>query len=219
MEYVDGEDLASLLRRIGRFPQERAIEVARQICAGLSAAHDRGVVHRDLKPANIMVDGSGRIRITDFGLAGMTGETLRAGTPAYMAPEQLAGGAVTPRSDLYSLGLVLYEVFTGRRALDGRNLAELIAKREQAGITLPTDIVRDLDPAIEGAIMRCLELDPAKRPASALGVAAALPGGDPLAAALAAGETPSPEMVAASGETSALRPLGAFACLAFSLGW
>ncbi len=218
MEYVDGEDLASLLRRIGRFPQERALEVARQICAGLSAAHDRGVVHRDLKPANIMVDGTGRIRITDFGLAGMTGETLRAGTPAYMAPEQLAGGEVTPRSDLYSLGLVLYEVFTGRRALEGRNLAELIAKREQAGITLPTDIVRDLDPAVERAIMRCLELDPMKRPASALAVAAALPGGDPLAAALAAGETPSPEMVAASGETSALTPLGAFACLAFSLG-
>ena len=100
MEYVDGEDLASLLRRIGRFPQDRAIELARQICAGLAAAHDRNVVHRDLKPANIMLDGSGRIRITDFGLAGATGETLRAGTPAYMAPEQLAGGEVTPRSDI-----------------------------------------------------------------------------------------------------------------------
>ena len=139
MEYVDGEDLASLLRRIGRFPQDRAIELARQICAGLAAAHDRGVVHRDLKPANIMLDGSGRIRITDFGLAGATGETLRAGTPAYMAPEQLAGGEVTPRSDIYALGLVLYEIFTGQRALDAANLAELIAKREQAAITPPTD--------------------------------------------------------------------------------
>jgi hypothetical protein len=115
MEYVDGEDLGSLLRRIGRFPQDRAIELARQICAGLAAAHDRSVVHRDLKPANIMLDGAGRIRITDFGLAGATGETLRAGTPAYMAPEQLAGAEVTPRSDIYSLGLVLYELFTGRR--------------------------------------------------------------------------------------------------------
>src|ERR1051325_9967751 len=127
MEYVDGEDLASLLRRIGRFQEGRAIELARQICAGLAAAHDRGVVHRDLQPANIMVDGSGRIRITDFGLAGATGESLRAGTPAYMAPEQLAGGEVTPRSDLYALGLVLYELFTGHRALQGNNLAELIA--------------------------------------------------------------------------------------------
>src|SRR6188768_873411 len=208
MEYVDGEDLASLIRRVGRFPQDRAIELARQICAGLAAAHDRGVVHRDLKPANIMLDGSGKIRITDFGLAGAAGEVLRAGTPAYMAPEQLAGGEVTPRSDIYALGLVLYELFTGRRALDAATMAELIAKREQADITLPTEIVRDLDPGIERVIMRCLEPDPARRPGSALGVSAALPGGDPLAAALAAGETPSPEMVAAAGTTSALKPAG-----------
>jgi predicted Ser/Thr protein kinase len=218
MEYVDGEDLSSLLRRIGRFPEDRAIEVARQMCAGLAAAHDRGVVHRDLKPANIMLDGNGRIRITDFGLAGAAGEALRAGTPAYMAPEQLGGGEVTPRSDIYSLGLVLYELFTGRRALDGRNLAEIIAKREQDGITQPSEIVRDLDPSIERAIMRCIEPEPARRPASALAVAASLPGGDPLAAALAAGETPSPEMVAASGATSALNPAGAIAGLAVAIG-
>jgi serine/threonine-protein kinase len=204
MEYVDGEDLASLLRRIGRFPQDRAIELARQICAGLAAAHDRGVVHRDLKPANIMLDGSGRIRITDFGLAGVTGETLRAGTPAYMAPEQLAGKEVTPRSDIYALGLVLYELFTGRRAVDAGNLADLIARREHAALTPPTAIVRDLDPGIERVILRCLETAPSRRPASALAVAAALPGGDPLAAALAAGETPSPEMVAAAGRTEGL---------------
>ncbi len=204
MEYVDGEDVASLLRRIGRFPQDRAIELARQVCAGLAAAHDRGVVHRDLKPANIMLDGSGRIRITDFGLAGASGETLRAGTPAYMAPEQLSGGEVTPRSDIYALGLVLYEIFTGQRALDARNIAELIAKREQAAITPPSAIVRDLDASIESIIFRCLESDPLRRPPSALAVAAALPGGDPLAAALAAGETPSPEMVAAAGTTDAV---------------
>ncbi len=217
MEYVDGEDLASLIRRIGRFSQDRAIELARQICAGLAAAHDRGVVHRDLKPANIMLDGSGKIRITDFGLAGATGEMLRAGTPAYMAPEQLAGAEVTPRSDIYALGLVLYELFTGRRALEGRSLAELIAKREQEGITQPSELVRDLDESIDRAIMRCIENDPLKRPPSALAVAAALPGGDPLAAALAAGETPSPEMVAAAGTTSALQPAGAFAGLALAL--
>jgi eukaryotic-like serine/threonine-protein kinase len=204
MEYVDGEDLASLFRRIGRFPQDRAIELTRQICAGLAAAHDRGVVHRDLKPANIMLDGSGRIRITDFGLAGATGEVLRAGTPAYMAPEQLSGGEVTPRSDIYALGLVLYELFTGRRALDARTMAELIAKREQAGIVPPSEIVPGLDQEIERAIVRCLQPDPARRPSSAIAVAASLPGGDPLAAALAAGETPSPDMVAASGASEAL---------------
>jgi hypothetical protein len=215
MEYVDGEDLASLLRRVGRLAPTRAIELARQICAGLTAAHDKGVVHRDLKPANIMLDGEGQIRITDFGLAGAIGESPRAGTPAYMAPEQLAGQAVTPRSDLYALGLVLYELFTGQRALTAKNLAELIAKREQVDITPPTAIVRDLDPAIELVILRCLERDPARRPATALSVAAALPGGDPLAAALAAGATLSPDAVAAAGEGSAwaLRP--ALTSLAF----
>src|SRR5688572_29085179 len=206
MEYVDGEDLASLLRRIGRFPEDRGLEIARQICAGLASAHERGVVHRDLKPANVMIDGTGRVRITDFGLAGAGGESLRAGTPAYMAPEQLAGGEVTTRSDIYALGLVLYEIFTGKRALEGKNLAELIHKREQSGITPPTAIVKSLDPKIEAAIQRCLKPQPDERPATALAVAAALPGGDPLAAALAAGETPSPDMVAAAGQTEALHP-------------
>src|SRR5262245_59907158 len=124
MEYVDGEDLASLLRRIGRFPQDKAVEVARQLCAGLAAAHDRGVLHRDLKPANVMIDGDGHVRITDFGLAGVAGDVdnIRAGTPAYMAPEQLAGREVTPRSDVYALGLVLFELFTGKRVFEANTL-------------------------------------------------------------------------------------------------
>jgi serine/threonine protein kinase len=204
MEYIDGEDLASSLRRIGRFPEDRALEIARQVCAGLAAAHERGVVHRDLKPANVMLDGTGKVRITDFGLAGAAGETLRAGTPAYMAPEQLAGGEVTPKSDIYALGLLLYEIFTGQRALDGKNLAELIHKREQSGILPPTSLVKSLDPKIEAAIMRCLKPQIDERPATALAVAAVLPGGDPLAAALAAGETPSPQMVAAAGSRDVL---------------
>jgi len=203
MEYVDGEDLASLLRRIGRFPQDRALAISRQVCAGLAAAHECGIVHRDLKPANVMLDATGKIRLADFGLAGLIGESVRAGTPAYMAPEQLAGREVTPRSDIYALGLVLYEIFTGQRALDAQNLAELIRKREQSGILPPTTIVPDLQPDIEAAIMRCLRPDPKQRPATAISVSAAL-GGDPLAAALAAGETPSPEMVAAAGASEAL---------------
>jgi serine/threonine-protein kinase len=204
MEYVDGEDLSTLLRRVGRFPEDRALEIARQICAGLSAAHERDVIHRDLKPANVMIDGTGKVRITDFGLAGSSGEAIRAGTPAYMAPEQLSGSEVTERSDIYSLGLVLYELFTGQRALEGSNLAELIRKREQSGILPPSSIVKTIDPAIERAIMQCLRPEADARPASALAVAAALPGGDPLAAALAAGETPSPAMVAAAGSREAL---------------
>jgi serine/threonine-protein kinase len=220
MEYVDGEDLASLLRRIGRFPEERGLAVARQICAGLAAAHERGVVHRDFKPANVMLDGAGRVRITDFGLAGMTGESLRAGTPAYMAPEQVSGGEVTARSDIYALGLVLYEMFTGQRALEGKNLAELIHKRERMGFTPPSVLVRDLSPQVESAIMRCLRPDLQERPESALVVSATLPGGDPLAAALAAGETPSPDMVAAAGGTEAVSQrlaAGSAAWIVFSL--
>src|SRR6185295_8268795 len=194
MEYVDGEDLASLLRRIGRFPQDKAVEVARQICAGLAAAHERGVLHRDLKPANVMIDGDGHVRITDFGLAALAGsvDNVRAGTPAYMAPEQLAGREVTPRSDIYALGLVLYELFTGKRVFEAKTLNELLALHESSSVRTPSSVVRDLDPTIERAILRCLETDPARRPASALAVSAALPGGDQLAAALAAGETPSP---------------------------
>ena len=116
MEYIDGEDLGSLLRRIGRLPGDKAREIARKICAGLAAAHSKGVLHRDLKPANVMLDGRGEVLIMDFGLAGLAHEIqdFRSGTPAYMAPEQLAGEDVTQRSDIYSLGLVLYEVFTGK---------------------------------------------------------------------------------------------------------
>jgi serine/threonine-protein kinase len=216
MEFVDGEELGSLLRRIGRFSVERSLELARQMSAGLAAAHERGVVHRDLKPANVMIDESGKVRITDFGLAGVAGASLRAGTPAYMAPEQLAGQQITPQSDIYALGLVLYELFTGHRAIEAKNVSELLRKREE-GIIPPSQLVRDLDPAIDRAILRCLEHDPADRPSSALGVAAALPGGDPLAAALAAGETPSPEMVAASGGTSALGAVPAVSALVSTL--
>src|SRR3954454_10262045 len=119
MEYVDGEDLASLLTRIGRLPFDKAIEAARKICAGLAAAHDRGVIHRDLKPQNIMMNKRGEVLIMDFGLSAiasdLSGSEVRNGTPAYMAPEQLRGSGVTTKSDIYSLGLVLYELFTGRK--------------------------------------------------------------------------------------------------------
>ena len=210
MEYVDGENLSSLLRRIGRLPGDKAVQIARQICAGLAAAHEHGILHRDLKPANIMIDGRGRAKITDFGLAGfadtISGDEVRAGTPLYMAPEQSAGREVSVRSDIYSLGLVLYEVFTGHRAFEGTSAAELMAQREGSTPTNPSHHVHDLDPAVERVILRCLENDPHQRPESALAVAASLPGGDPLAAALAAGETPSPEMVAAAGESGGLSP-------------
>jgi hypothetical protein len=218
MEYVDGEDLSSLVRRIGRLSTDKAAEIARQMCAGLAAAHDKGVIHRDLKPANIMLDGAGKVRITDFGLAGIAamieGADIRAGTPAYMAPEQLGGMEVTVKSDIYSLGLILYEIITGKRAFDATTLPELMRMREDSRIPIPSTLVRDIDPMFERVILRCLATDPVLRPASALQVAAAFPGGDPLAAALAAGETPSPEMVAAAGENDGIAPRVAITFLA-----
>ena len=214
MEYVDGEDLRSLLRRIGRLPGDKAMEIARKLCAGLAAAHDKGVLHRDLKPANIMIDGRGQVLITDFGLAALAGQLdgahLRDGTPAYMAPEQLAGKEVSVRSDIYALGLVLHEMFTGKRAFENGS--------ERTTPTSVTSLAKDIDPLVERVILRCLDVDPRNRPASALAVAAALPGGDPLAAALAAGDTPTPGMVAASEDTGALSVRAAVVCMALIVG-
>ena len=223
MEFIKGEELSSLLRRIGRLPQDKAVQLARQVCAGLAAAHDAGVLHRDLKPANVMIDEHGNARILDFGLAGLTEDfadnELRAGTPAYMAPEQLEGREQSVKTDIYSLGLLLYELFTGRKAFEAATFGELIKlRRSDPTPTTPTLIIKDLDPAIEKVIERCIQKDPNQRPASALQVAAALPGGDPIAAALAAGETPSPEMVAAAPMEGGLRPLVAAALFASFLG-
>ncbi len=218
MEYVDGEDLASLLKRIGHLPSQKALDIARQLCAGLAAAHDKGVLHRDLKPANIMLDGHGRVRITDFGLAVGIDYAREAGhisgTPAYMAPEQLAGEPASVRSDIYALGLVLYELCTGKRAFTAVTIAELRQQKERETPIAPSELSRDVDPIVERVIHRCIERDPRNRPGSVLQVVAALPGGDPLAAALAAGETPSPEMVAAASTGEGLQAPTAWALLA-----
>ncbi len=217
MEFVDGENLASLLRRIGRLPPDKALEIARQLCAGLAAAHAKGVLHRDVKPANVMLDGRGHARIMDFGLAGVMasfeGAEVRSGTPAYMSPEQLEGREVTTRSEVYSLGLVLYELFTGRKAFEARSRADLLRAQRDDVPVHPSNLVPELDPAVERAILRCLEKEPARRPTSALALAALLPGGDPLAAALAAGETPSLELVAAAGECEGLGRVQAWGVL------
>ncbi len=218
MEYVDGEDLSSLLRRIGRLPADKGVEIACRLCAGLAAAHAKGVLHRDLKPSNVMIDGRGQVSITDFGVAcfaeQLSGAEVCQGTPSYMAPEQLSGKEVSVRSDIYSLGLLLYEMFTGKRVFEANSLAQLLRLHENMLLTRPSFLVKDLDPAVERLILSCLEPDPRNRPYSALAVSAALPGGDPLVAALAAGETPSPELVAAAGATAGLPPRVAGWCLA-----
>jgi serine/threonine-protein kinase len=220
MEFIDGEDLASLLRRIGRLPHEKVLEIARQLCAGLAAAHDQGVLHRDLKPANIMIDGRGHARIADFGLAvtapSRTAEEI-AGTPAYMAPEQVVGGTLTARTDIFALGLILHELLTGKRVFQASTLQQRwLTDRDVADLPFSAN-EGDIDPILQNVIARCLKMDPAARPASVRSVAAALPGGaDPLLAALAAGEIPSPEMVAVAGEAHGFPPTLAWMCLALA---
>jgi serine/threonine-protein kinase len=198
MEYVDGEDLASLLRRIGRLPDDKALDVARGIAAGLAAAHDKGVIHRDLKPSNVMIDGRGRPRITDFGLAFVSGQSpnVRAGSPPYMAPEQLEGEEASELSDIYSLGLMMYELFTGQRLFSG-SVTEIVNAHANPK-PRPSSIVRGMNATVERIIVRCIEEDATDRPDSVREILAELPGGDPLDVVIAAGETPSPRVVAAA---------------------
>ena len=199
MEYVDGETLASVRQRIGRLPAEKALDVARQLCAGLDAAHAHGVLHRDLKPSNIMLDGRGRVRIMDFGVATRVGEHVDeiAGTPAYMAPEQLTGAAAAERSDIFALGLVLYEIFTGSPVFEAHTYGERVQVQfDPHRLTFP-----GIDPAAGSIVRACLALEAADRPANAAEVAARLPGGDAISAALAEGRVLPPEVVAFAGSS------------------
>jgi len=222
MEYVDGEDLATLLSRIGRLPTEKALGVARDVAAGLAAMHEKEAVHRDLKPANVMIDGRGRARLTDFGLAiareDAEATDAFAGTPRYMAPEQLTGAPVTPRSDLYALGLILFEMVTGRPFYDAHSLAELRSQHVAPHQARLSGLSPRLDPAVERLILRCLEAEPEERPPSARAILSTLPGGDPLEVAVAAGDTPSPEMVEAAGKVGDVPPPIAWLGLLATLG-
>jgi len=204
MEFVEGEDLDLLIRRAGRLPLRRAIGIARDVCEGVKALHDAGVIHRDLKPANVLVDRRGRARVSDFGLAtsvhsGPGSDSRLSGTLPYMAPEQFSGGEVGVATDIYSLGLVLWELFAGERALESSTFEEVFAFHAAGSrVRKLVSIVPDIPVVIEDIVGRCLEPDPSRRPSSADEVLRAIPGGDPLDAAIEEGETPTPEMVAAS---------------------
>ena len=171
MELVSGEDLAALLRRVGRLPSEKVVDIARQLCAGLAAAHAQGVLHRDLKPANVLIDDNGLVRITDFGIAiprAAAGHHMLTGTPGYMAPEQRAVGTeLSEQTDVYALGLVLYELLVGRYALSRPG--------EATQPPPPSALVQNVDPQLERVVMQALSPDPRSRPSSALAVAASLP--------------------------------------------
>jgi len=163
MEYVPGEDLRNMIRMSGRLGIGTAVSVARQISEGLAEAHRRGIVHRDLKPSNIMIDREGNIRIMDFGIArvvktkGITGAGLIIGTPEYMSPEQVEGKGVDARSDIYSLGIILFEMLTGRVPFDGDTPFTVGVKQKSEAPQDPRRLNPDIPENLSRLILKCLE--------------------------------------------------------------
>jgi protein kinase-like protein len=168
MEFVEGESLRSALNRFGALSQKKATDLALQICSGLKEAHAQGIVHRDLKPENVMIDGNGNLKLMDFGIARSMEAVTRVtgamvGTPAYMAPEQVSGSAVDYRTDIYSLGLMLYEMFTGKPAFSAENAIAVALKQMNQEPPRPTEIEPSVPLAVERVILKCLEKSPEKR--------------------------------------------------------
>ncbi len=168
MEFVEGESLRRVVSRFRTLSVRAGLKVARQICDGLREAHAQGIVHRDLKPENVMLDQAGNVKLMDFGMArwiqassGQTGALV--GTPSYMAPEQAEGKPIDHRADLYSFGLILYEIFTGTVAFRGDTPIEIALRQVRENATPPRALDSTLSPAVEKIILRCLEKDPAGR--------------------------------------------------------
>jgi serine/threonine protein kinase len=168
MEFVEGESLRSVLNRFGALTRKKATDLALQICSGLKEAHAQGIVHRDLKPENVMIDTNGNLKIMDFGIARSMEAASRqtgtmVGTPAYMAPEQVSGSPVDYRTDIYSLGLMLYEMFTGKPAFSAENAIAVALKQMREAPPPPHDIDPNIPVHIERAILKCLEKAPENR--------------------------------------------------------
>jgi serine/threonine protein kinase len=168
MEFVEGESLRCVLRRFGSLALRKGIDVALQMCAGLKEAHAQGIVHRDLKPENVMIDTQGNVKVMDFGIArSMEALTLLTGslvgTPAYMAPEQAAGKTVDYRADIYALGLMMYEMFTGTQPFHAENVVALALKHMQELPRPPREIEPSMSGSVENTILKCLEKAPEKR--------------------------------------------------------
>ena len=181
MEYVDGESVAERIRRRGPLPFNEVRDLALRVCDALEAAHMAGVVHRDLKPANVLVANGGPVKIIDFGVAklaqleGMTATNLILGTPEYMAPEQIRGGSVDARTDLYALGMILHEAIVGRTPFKGDSPIAV----GFAACTNPVPPLRvsrpDVTDAWDAFVRRALEKEPSARFASAAEMRASLP--------------------------------------------
>ncbi len=169
MEYVSGEDLRSILRMMGPMSAGKVVLIAKQVCEGLAEAHRLGVVHRDLKPQNIMIDREGNVRIMDFGIArslkvkGLTGAGMVIGTPEYMSPEQIEGQEVDSRSDIYSLGIILYEMATGRVPFEGDTFLSIALKQKTEQPRNPKELNSQIPDDLNRLVMRCLEKDRAER--------------------------------------------------------
>jgi serine/threonine-protein kinase len=163
MEYVEGETLAALLEREHRLPLDLAIDYASQLASAIAYAHEHGVVHRDIKPLNVLVDG-GRLVVTDFGIASLSGARRltwqwfgdRLGTPDYMSPEQIQGKRGDPRSDIFSIGVVLFEMLTGRVPWLGASTVEVMNLHLTAPVPAMRDLGAEVPPVVEGIVRRCL---------------------------------------------------------------
>jgi tetratricopeptide (TPR) repeat protein/tRNA A-37 threonylcarbamoyl transferase component Bud32 len=173
MEYVSGEDLRSFIRRVGQLPSGKAISIAKQVAEGLAEAHRLGVIHRDLKPSNIMIDKDGNARIMDFGIArsveakGITGAGVMIGTPEYMPPEQAEAKEVDQRSDIYSLGVILYKMVTGRVPFEGDTALSIAMKHKGVEPKDPREFNSQIPEDLSRVILRCLEKEKDKRIQSA----------------------------------------------------
>jgi hypothetical protein len=230
MEFVEGENLRSVLNRFGGLPQRKAVNLALQICSGLKEAHAQGIVHRDLKPENIMVDANGNVKIMDFGIARsmeaitrMTGSMV--GTPQYMAPEQVGGKPIDYRTDIYSLGLILYEMFTGSPAFHADNPVAVALKQIQEEAVPPHEIDPAIPAYIERTILKCLLKNPANRFQSIAQLENALNGLEPqnpssavvparaakvqrIVSVPAAARVATPSLVSPAAQPSGASPIG-----------
>jgi serine/threonine protein kinase/tetratricopeptide (TPR) repeat protein len=169
MEFIEGEDLRTILTREGKLHPKEALNIMRQSCSGLQAAHAEAVIHRDLKPSNIMRDASGRVVIMDFGLAktvqsdGMTQTGMMIGTMEYMSPEQAMGSELDPRSDLFTMGLIFYELLTGNIPFRAESAIASLVKRTQERAVPLSDVDPTIPPALSLIAAKCLERDPRAR--------------------------------------------------------